>query len=187
MNSPSKLFAELKEHEGTVVLASPAVGVFRAQVGLGETIQEGSVMGILTILGHPHPLFAPNGFDGICSEAVTSKAVDCGATLFAVKTVELEPLEGNADSSTTEESEHCFLAPQSGKFWRRPAPDAPNSVEEGDILQPNKTLGLLEVMKTFTPLKFDGTSPATALRFRAADGEDVQEGQGLLDWAPLDA
>ncbi len=76
-------------------------------------------------------------------------------------------------------------AEQAGRFWRRPDPDAAAFTEEGAELKAGKTLGLLEVMKTFNPVKYQpgGGLPevATAQRFLVEDGDDVEEGQALLE------
>jgi acetyl-CoA carboxylase biotin carboxyl carrier protein len=44
-------------------------------------------------------------------------------------------------------------APHLGTFWSRPKPDAPSFVKVGDIVQPESTVCVLEVMKLFTQLK----------------------------------
>ena len=44
-------------------------------------------------------------------------------------------------------------APMSGVFYRRPAPDQPAYVEEGDVVKKKQVLGLLETMKVFQSVK----------------------------------
>ena len=43
-------------------------------------------------------------------------------------------------------------APLPGTFFRRPAPDQPPFKGEGDNVAVGDTVGLIEVMKTFTPV-----------------------------------
>jgi acetyl-CoA carboxylase biotin carboxyl carrier protein len=44
-------------------------------------------------------------------------------------------------------------APMSGVFYRRPAPDQPPYVEEGDVVKKKQVLALLETMKVFQKIK----------------------------------
>ena len=44
-------------------------------------------------------------------------------------------------------------APMSGVFYRRPAPDQPAYVEEGDVVKKKQILALLETMKVFQKVK----------------------------------
>lgn len=44
-------------------------------------------------------------------------------------------------------------APMSGVFYRRPAPDQPSYIEEGDEVKKKQVLGLLETMKVFQKIK----------------------------------
>ena len=43
-------------------------------------------------------------------------------------------------------------APIPGIFYRRPAPDQPAFKNDGDAIARGDTVGLIEVMKTFTPV-----------------------------------
>ena len=44
-------------------------------------------------------------------------------------------------------------APMSGVFYRRPAPEQPPYVEEGDEVKKKQVVGLLETMKVFQKVK----------------------------------
>ncbi len=44
-------------------------------------------------------------------------------------------------------------APMSGVFYRKPAPDQPPYVEEGDLVKKKQILALLETMKVFQKVK----------------------------------
>lgn len=70
-------------------------------------------------------------------------------------------------------------SPLPGTFYRRPAPDQPPFKGEGDGVAIGDTLGLIEVMKTFTPVIAE--IAGTVLRFMAEDEDPVMAGQKLLD------
>ncbi len=48
-------------------------------------------------------------------------------------------------------------APMSGVFYRRPAPEQPLYVQEGDEVKKKQVVGLLETMKVFQKVKSPGT------------------------------
>ncbi len=61
-----------------------------------------------------------------------------------------------------------------GTFWRRASPRDPYFVLEGQPVEAHTTIGLIEVMKTFTPVK--AGVAGTLQRFAVADGASVQAG-----------
>ncbi|MCD2423461.1 acetyl-CoA carboxylase biotin carboxyl carrier protein [Niabella pedocola] len=44
-------------------------------------------------------------------------------------------------------------SPMIGTFYRKPAPDKPNFVEEGDVLSPGKVICVIEAMKLFNEIE----------------------------------
>lgn len=69
--------------------------------------------------------------------------------------------------------------PLPGTFYRRPAPDQPPFKGEGDAVGVGDTLGLIEVMKTFTPVTAEVAG--TVVRFHVEDQDAVMAGEPLLD------
>jgi acetyl-CoA carboxylase biotin carboxyl carrier protein len=75
----------------------------------------------------------------------------------------------------------------SGRFYGRPSPTEPAFVTAGDSVKQGQTIGLLEVMKTFNRLVYQGeTLPAEAVveRIVPEDGADVVRGEPVLYLAP---
>lgn len=70
-------------------------------------------------------------------------------------------------------------APIPGIFYRRPAPDQPPFKNDGDAIAVGDTLGLIEVMKTFTPVMAE--EPGHVIRFVADNEEPIMAGQALLE------
>lgn len=71
-------------------------------------------------------------------------------------------------------SEHHVVSPLPGVVYRKPAPDQPPFVEEGDAVTADQTICLVEIMKQFTevPAGADGTVAS----FEIEDGEMVDPG-----------
>ncbi|MCF3111523.1 acetyl-CoA carboxylase biotin carboxyl carrier protein [Niabella sp. CC-SYL272] len=44
-------------------------------------------------------------------------------------------------------------SPMIGTFYRKPAPDKPNFVEEGDVVSPGKVICVIEAMKLFNEIE----------------------------------
>lgn len=70
-------------------------------------------------------------------------------------------------------------APIPGIFYRKPAPDQPVFKNEGDAIAVGDTLGLIEVMKTFTPVVAEETGKLVAFHLENEDA--VMAGQPLYD------
>ena len=68
-------------------------------------------------------------------------------------------------------------SPLPGFFYRRPAPDQDEYVREGDVIAEGQTIGLVEVMKSFTELK--ATQAGTLKEFLVEDEEEVSVGQDV--------
>ena len=69
--------------------------------------------------------------------------------------------------------------PLPGTFYRRPAPDQPAFKEVGDAVAPGDTVGLVEVMKSFTAVTVEVGGRIAV--FHVGDEDAVMAGQPLLD------
>ena len=72
-----------------------------------------------------------------------------------------------------------IASPLPGTFYRRPAPDQPPFKNEGDMLAVGDTVGLIEVMKSFTPVTVE--EPGRLLRFLVENDAPVMAGQPLYE------
>ena len=66
-----------------------------------------------------------------------------------------------------------------GVFYRRPSPEQDAFVKEGSTIEPGQTLGLIEVMKTFSEVKADRAG--TLSKFLIDDGDEVEAGQAIME------
>ncbi len=66
-----------------------------------------------------------------------------------------------------------------GVFYRRPAPESDPYVREGGHVDAGQTVAVIESVKTYNAIKAD--QPGTASRFLLADGDQVEEGQDILE------
>jgi acetyl-CoA carboxylase biotin carboxyl carrier protein len=71
------------------------------------------------------------------------------------------------------------LSPLPGIFYRRSAPDQPPYKSGGDSVTAGDVVGLIEVMKTFTPVVAELTG--TVRHFFVEDEDEVMAGQPLYE------
>lgn len=71
------------------------------------------------------------------------------------------------------------IAPIPGIFYRRPAPDKPPFVQEGDSVDVGQTIGVIEIMKQFTELRSEAAGVLTS--FAVDDNQMVTPGD-VIAW-----
>jgi acetyl-CoA carboxylase biotin carboxyl carrier protein len=169
-------------------LLAPTVGVFTAKLREGELVSAGQVLGSIDVLGVLSELRAPEGVAGRITSRIggarTRVPVQYGDALFTISAASMDPLEkggvvGNEVSAAT----LSFVAPMSGRFYSRPSPNDPPFVSAGEIVQRGQTIGLLEVMKTFNRLVYQGDAlPERAVveKIVPGEGDDVVRGDVIL-------
>jgi 3-methylcrotonyl-CoA carboxylase beta subunit len=70
-------------------------------------------------------------------------------------------------------------APMEGTFWSRPTPDKPPLASASEALESGQAVALIEVMKTFTPIRCD--VGGALVRWVVDDGDGVSNGQ-VIGW-----
>lgn len=70
-------------------------------------------------------------------------------------------------------------SPLPGTFYRKPAPDQPNFIEDGASIAVGDTIGVIEVMKTFHEVKAEAAG--SNARFQVEDEAPVMAGAVLVE------
>jgi acetyl-CoA carboxylase biotin carboxyl carrier protein len=73
----------------------------------------------------------------------------------------------------------AFPSPLPGVFYRAPAPGQPPFKSEGDAVAAGDTVGLIEVMKTFTPVLAE--EGGRLVRFLVGNEDAIMAGQPLYE------
>jgi biotin carboxyl carrier protein len=157
-------------------------------VAPGDLIQEGTVLGVLRVLNTRFALVAPEGTAGLVSSVSSRGGVGYQSELLTYRSGLQTGLSGTSvsvgSSGTHKPSSGVEVkAPIDGIFYCRPTPDDPAFVSVGDTLVAGQTLGLVEVMKTFNPVKFEGgglPESATLVKVSVRDHQEVAAGQILF-------
>ncbi len=184
---PLVLRADTSE-EGEVVLLSPSVGIFIPSVATGALLGTGQSIGAIDVLGVKHELVVPDGVAGRlterCGGSLARVPVQHGDALATLSTASLGHVASRRGASRAESAgTSSFNAPMSGRFYSRPSPAEPAFIEPGDVVSRGQTIGLLEVMKTFNRLVYQGDAlpeRATIAKIVPRDGDDVVRGDPIL-------
>jgi len=75
-------------------------------------------------------------------------------------------------------SKYEIITPLLGTFYRRPSPDADVYVDVGSEVAVGTVIGLVEVMKQFTPIEAEVAGKVTEILVE--DGDPVDAGQVLM-------
>jgi len=172
--------------EGGSFVSCPAPGRVRLQRQKGEVITAGSRVGILVENERNFDLVLPPGVVGEIHEVFLANpwtACEYGQPL--VRLVAPTGSEERAAKERAAEKSDLFdvASPTHGTFYRRPSPDSPPYVKVDQEITRGETLGLVEVMKCFSPITFDpppGCERARVKEIVATDGAEVRTEQPLL-------
>lgn len=165
-------------------LASPQPGHFHPAIVKGPVTAR-DIIGTLSVLGQTIDLVVPAGVTGWIDGEISARTVDYGDPIAMLVPAQAgSAVEQAAAAATQQASGPVFRAPTSGRYYGRPSPDKPPFVTVGMELLEGSTVCLLEVMKTFNRVLFDGER-ARVKEVLVAEGADVNAGDPLLALEPI--
>ena len=165
-------------------LASPQPGHFHPAIIKGPVTAR-DVLGTLSVLGQTIDLVVPAGVTGWIDGEISARTVDYGDPIATLVPAQAGSAgEETAAAATQASSGPVFRAPTSGRYYGRAAPDKPAFVTAGMELLEGSTVCLLEVMKTFNRVLFDGER-ARVKEVLVAEGADVNAGDPILALEPI--
>jgi len=186
---PLELQLQVESDGGRQRLVSPAVGLLTRAQARGELLAPGQECGVLLVLGRAHALVAPAGASGRIANTPPERLhtpLEYGALVYELEPLAADGARASGPAAPAESASGLVLrAPQTGRFYQRASPQDPPFVAAGELLHEGSPVGMIEVMKTFTHVthRAGGGLPASArvLRYLAADGADVKQGEPLLE------
>jgi biotin carboxyl carrier protein len=107
-------------------------------------------------------------------------AVGYGERLIVLETSGAARKENMAKNSVPEARGVEFVSSMDGLFYLSASPNDPPFVQVGDVVVPGQTLGLIEVMKCFYPIKFQGNKSARVVKIIAKNAIPVTSGMPLF-------
>lgn len=176
--------ALIEEGAEGATLCAPHVGRFYASVRVGDAVAGAQVLGELRVGAVRHVVRAPAAASGVVAEVVARTrggSVGYGAPLLRLHVRDDDGAIAAAQDEAA--SGEAFIAPMDGQYYRRPSPEEPAFVESGDVVSPGQQVGLIEVMKFFYPIAYEGSAPARVVAVTREDGP-VESGDVLLRLEP---
>ncbi len=177
---------EAVDEAGRVVLRSPGVGYHVAAPAEGATLSPGDVAGALEILGVRVRLVVPAKVRGRVVVGPPARRTPVG---FGDPVLVLEALAVADEEATGQEAEDAtgqeFRVASAGRIYAAPSPEEPPFITPGSEVMPGQPVALLEVMKTFSRVAFEGPGRVRVTEIVAADESDVSAGDVLFRWEYL--
>jgi biotin carboxyl carrier protein len=185
---------ELKEDQQRIL--APAAGYYSERPQTGAFLIGGSFVGKLKILNLYYDLHLPADVYGqVWAEEKADLVipVEYGQELFRLnperslfdKRITVTEVESKIKEVETGIPEEGFVvtAFTNGIFYAKPSPDAPPFVSPGQEIEKGKALGLIEVMKTFNHIIFQGTEKSHKGKIKkiyVKDSQEVKQGEPLF-------
>jgi acetyl-CoA carboxylase biotin carboxyl carrier protein len=167
----------------TVSVLAPHTGFFVTSVRPGDLVTTGTHVGDLLVVGVKCPVFCPEMAPARVTAAPSStrRGVAWHGILLEARELSQGVEQGGSTPGETAQDEfESFKAPMEGQFYRSSSPDVPAFFLEGDVVKPGDTIGLIEVMKFFYPIVFQGREPMRIVRFDAADARPIEAGAVIV-------
>lgn len=174
---------------GGTSLRAPKVGYWSVAIRDGSLLEPGSTVGRLTQLRRRFALVVPQGVEGrvvIAGPLVAEREVEYGEVLLRVVAFSVAAAKaprGSDQITKNTKGGLQIVAPTDGVFYRASAIGARPYVVVGDRVTRGQTVGLIEVMKTFNPIAYDGVDlpgDAEVVEVLVSDETEVGAGQPLV-------
>lgn len=188
----SRIVAETIRAGETVRIASPGVGVVADLPHDGDWLASGARIGTYRRLNRTVELRLASDVSGrVRNRCSRDREVptEYRQPLFELEALDTSAAAGESSAARGKEDAESaaggrtIAAPTDGVFYRRATPDAAPFVDAGQKIQRGQTIGLIEVMKTFNQIAFDGhgvPDAAEILEILVEDSQEVAAGQPLL-------
>ena len=173
-----------ESNNSQVKVLSPSVGLCSLNPEHNAYLSAGAFIGKLKILNTNINLYLPaDVFGKVLIEEERDKLfqVEYKQELFRLSPEniqannELKKVQAKTKDKNGLENGYLITAFTTGIFYRRSSPDEPSYVKEGQKIEKGKILGLIEVMKTFNHIVFQGTDNSDSGVIKKILCEDAQE------------
>lgn len=172
---------------GGCLLSCPGPGKVRVQRRAGEQLVPDSRLGLLIRDDQVFELTIPTGTHGVVKEILLEDpwvACEHGQQLVRLGPAGEEVLEQQQAAAQAASSGLFEIrSPTHGTFYHRPSPEADPFVALGQKVRRGDTLGLVEVMKCFSPILFDppsGVESGTVRELPVSNGRETLMDQVLI-------
>ncbi len=118
---------------------------------------------------------SPNGNGNL---AVVQAAPTYPGTVPPIPSLQPDPSSESKTEEVEEENFHLIKSPMVGTFYRSPSPENPPFINEGDMVEHETTVCILEAMKVMNEIPADVSGEIVQILIQ--NGESVEYGQPLF-------
>jgi len=115
-------------------------------------------------------------------QATTNVVMPAAAPVVAAAPAAPAPAAAPVAAAEPEMAGQGITSPMVGTFYRAASPEAPNFVEEGDVVKKGQVLCIIEAMKLMNEIEAD--ADCTILAVLVKNAEPVEFGQALFRVQP---
>ena len=163
-------------------IESPSVGKWFPAVSDGTLVGEQSILGRLWQNRKWVVVTVPKRVNGMVRfQAAPGQFCERGTPLCTVhegSEISMSSSASNVTGSVEHEGAYAMKADTDGTMYLRPSPDASPYVNLKDVVSRNQTLALVEVMKTFSPVR--ASIDGEVVGIEVEDGDSVMAGDVLF-------
>lgn len=164
-----------------LVARIPAIGRVSLFSQLPEVLTEGSVVGHVTTLRQTRTLVMPSGGPWLLRKVlVTSRGVGVGVATPILQLRNWDEADSGEDAAAAAEAGVFYATPMAGQYYRRPSPDQEPFIRVGDVIEPGTQIGLVEVMKFFYPLVFEGQGRWRVTELMTGESASLEAGDSVI-------
>jgi acetyl-CoA carboxylase biotin carboxyl carrier protein len=173
-------------------ILSPALGKVMIEVDDEALLRAGDRIGYLESIHQKYPLDMPDSLEGVWQIKGVKKTPYILeyhseiAKIYPFRSgLSQEELETNTSLDENGQQDNAkqfkrYESAMDGTFYRKSSPDAPVFIEEGMTVEPKQVIALIEVMKCFYQLHFEGKTRVKIERIVVKDGQSIQAGDLLF-------
>lgn len=161
---------ELKEIQELIKMVKKAdLGELKIKEGDYTLIIKNKGVGYQTVTTSPAP-----------QPLVTQQAAPTREENFIEETPKAEEARTAAAAAASNENQVTFRSPMVGTFYRKPGADKDVFVKVGDTVKNGDVLCIIEAMKLFNEIEYDGEAGGKIIKILAEDSSPVEYDQPLF-------
>lgn len=174
---------QIKRSGHNVEVMSPLIGRAELRVRVSSFVGANDVVADLWRLSEHYRLVLPGDISGrviSCKDHDRVIKLNYGDVFLVLDEA---PLDSRAKpEAIVKEADNSIpiTSPMDGMFYLSSSPECEAFVKVGDEIEPGQTIGLIEVMKSFYPLKFDGEKTKTVASIAVKNGQPISIGTVLF-------
>jgi acetyl-CoA carboxylase biotin carboxyl carrier protein len=176
-------------------ILSPTVGKAVIEVDDEALLSAGDRIGYLESIHQKYPLEMPDSLEGVWqikgvkktpylleyhSEIAKIYPFRSGRHQEDLETTQSIDEHGQHGQQDNANRFKRYESAMDGTFYRKSSPEAPVFIEEGMTVEPKQVIALIEVMKCFYQLHFEGKTRVKIEQIVVKDGQSIQAGDLLF-------